>query len=115
MRTARLTRIIACILALCCALSLWILPAAGENRLAYTAASLRLREKPSDTATVLFTIPAGGVVVVTGESGNFYAVVYEGVSGYAMKQYLTLMAPTATGCCIPFILILAVNRYAPHE
>ena len=97
MRTARTVRFTALLLALCCALSVWVLPAAGETYLAYTAASLRLREKPSENATVLLTIPAGGVVVITGESGNFYAAIYEGVSGYAMKQYLTLMAaPAAT-------------------
>ena len=88
MRTALFRRF--CAFALACALLFAAFPAVGEAYplTAYTTASLRLRQLPSGTATVLLTIPAGDMVVITGESGSYYVVIYEGVQGYAMKQYL---------------------------
>ncbi len=91
MRTFSLRRLFALLLAL--ALLCPALPALGENYplTAYTTASLRLRQQPNGNATVLLTIPAGDMVVITGESGGYYIAVYEGVQGYAQKQYLNVV------------------------
>lgn len=65
-------------------------PVLGETYpfTAYATDALNLRRQPSSSAAVLATIPAGDMAVITGESGSYYIVVYEGVQGYAMKQYL---------------------------
>ncbi len=91
MRTCLLRRVPALILALVCCLSL--LPGRAETYplTAYTTASLRLRQQPSTSASVLLTIPSGDMVLITGESGTYYIVSYEGTQGYAQKQYLTVV------------------------
>ena len=96
MRTALLRRF--CALLTAAVLLMSALPASGETypMMAYTTASLRLRQQPSGSATVLLTIPAGDMVVITGESGNYYIAVYEGVQGYAMKQYLNVINGSVT-------------------
>ncbi len=53
-----------------------------------TSGSLNLRETPSLEGTILLNIPEGESVVVTEKGDPFCAVRYEGVSGFAMKQYL---------------------------
>lgn len=77
-------------LALLCFLT--ALPGLGETYpfVAFTTDSLRLRQQPSDNATVLKTIPAGDAIVIMGESGNYYIAVYEGTQGYALKTFVTL-------------------------
>ena len=92
MRNSLLHRMFALLAAF--VLLLGTVPAArGETypQTAYTTASLRLRQQPSSSATVLLTIPAGDMVIITGESGNYYIAIYEGVQGYALKQYLNLI------------------------
>ena len=83
-----------CALLTACVLLLGALPALGETYplTAYTASSLRLRQQPNSSATVLLTIPAGDMVIITGESGSYYIATYEGVQGYALKQYLTVIS-----------------------
>ena len=70
-------------LLIACILALSALPALGETYplTAYTTAALRLRQQPSSSATVLLTIPAGDMVIITGESGSYYIATYEGVQG----------------------------------
>ena len=92
MRTALLRRF--CALILAAVLLAGALPAAlGESYplTAYTTASLRLRQQPNASAGVLLTIPAGDMVVITGETGGYYIAYYEGVQGYALKQYLNVI------------------------
>ena len=55
---------------------------------AVTTASLRLRQQPSSQAKVLLVMPAGAQVQITGESGDYYIAVYNGVMGFAAKSYL---------------------------
>ena len=83
-----------CALLTACVLLLGALPALGETYplTAYTVSSLRLRQQPNSSATVLLTIPAGDMVIITGESGGYYIATYEGVQGYAQKQYLTVIS-----------------------
>lgn len=92
MRSTCLRRALALALALVCCLSVISVQSENYPLLAYTTASLRLRQRPSTAATVLLTIPAGDMVLITGESGNYYIVTYEGTQGYAQKQYLNLLA-----------------------
>ena len=88
MRTVFLRRV--CALLTAAALLLGAVPALGETYpfTAYTTSALRLRQQPNNSATVLCTIPSGDMVVITGDSGSYYIAVYEGVQGYALKQYL---------------------------
>ena len=92
MRTDLLRRF--CALLLAGVLLLGTAPVRGENYplTAYTTAALRLRQQPNGSATVLLTMPAGDMAVVTGESGDYYIVIYEGVQGYALKQYLNVVS-----------------------
>ena len=87
MRTKFFRRAAALLLALACCLS--ALPARAESypMTAYTTVNLNLRRQPSDKAEVALTIPSGDMAVITGESGAYYIVTYEGVQGYALKQY----------------------------
>ena len=91
MRTILLRRTAALVLAL--ALCLGALPGQAEAYplTAYTTASLMLRQQPSSSAQVVTVIPAGDMVLITGESGSYYIVTYEGVSGYALQRYLNLV------------------------
>ena len=91
MRTVFIRRV--CALLTAAALLLGAVPALGETYpfTAYTTAALRLRQQPNSSATVLLTIPGGDMVVITGESGSYYIAVYEGVQGYALKQYLNVV------------------------
>ena len=56
---------------------------------AYTIEMLSLRVAPSGSAREKGTVPAQSAVAVTGEGGDYYVVVYEGLEGYAPKQSLS--------------------------
>ena len=90
MKTRRMQKWIALTLALVC-LFPWpgAEAASAYPYTAFTTASLRLRQRPSDSAQILCTIPRGDAVLVTGESGLYAIVQYEGREGYALKSYLT--------------------------
>ncbi len=100
MRTVLLRRICAFLAAL--ALMCGALPVSGETYplTAYTTASVRMRQQPDGSATVLTTIPGSDMVVITGESGAYYIVIYEGVQGYVQKQYLHLISG---GAALPMV------------
>ena len=100
MRIAFLRRF--CALLLACALLCGALPGLGETYplTAYASAALRLRQQPNSSAAVLCTIPASDMVVLTGETGDYYIAVYEGTQGYALKQYLNV---TGSGASLPVI------------
>lgn len=50
--------------------------------------SVNMRKSASLSSVVKERLKAGTSVEVTGQSGNFYAVKYDGQTGYIMKQYL---------------------------
>lgn len=50
--------------------------------------SVNMRAKASTTSAITARLTAGTTVEVTGATGNFYAVKYNGKTGYIMKQYL---------------------------
>ena len=81
-------RLIALIAALI--LCLPALPALAESYpfVAFATNSVNIRKQPSDAAAILDAIPQGDAAIITGESGNYYIVVYEGHQGYVLKKYL---------------------------
>ena len=91
MRTFFLRRAAALLLALACCLS--VLPAVAETfpMSGYATTNLNVRQQPSASATVVLTIPSGDMALITGESGNYYVVTYEGRQGYALKQYFRVV------------------------
>ena len=91
MRTVFLRRAAALLLALICCLS--VLPAVAETfpLSGYATTNLNVRQQPSASANVVLTIPSGDMALITGESGNYYVVTYEGRQGYALKQYFRVV------------------------
>ena len=91
MRRLFFRRAAAMLLALACCLS--VLPVRAENYplSGYATTNLNLRQQPSGSASVLLTIPSGDMALITGESGDYYIVSYEGKLGYALKQYLRVV------------------------
>lgn len=52
---------------------------------------LNMRNAPSMSGKVIFKIPKGAVVHVTGEAiGGFFPIIYEGKVGYCSSDYITL-------------------------
>ena len=104
-------------------LLLGAVPALGETYpfTACATEALNLRQSPSSSAKVLATIPAGDMAVITGESGSYYIAVYEGVQGYALKQYLKTSggdanlsavtpAPSAAGASTAYKLLYSGSK-----
>ena len=87
---ARLTRLTALFLALLCVLALWSGSAAAEKKTVALSAPLTLRSTPSEQGEALATVPAGDMVAVISEMGEYCQVVYEGVTGWASRQALGL-------------------------
>ena len=55
-----------------------------------TGSDLRLRQQPSTSAKVLDIAPKNEVVVVIGQSGDWYHVIYNLTEGYMHKNYLSV-------------------------
>ena len=55
----------------------------------FAAVSVNVRTRPSDTAPVATVVPATDAMTVTGESGDYYIVQYEGTEGYVLKKYVS--------------------------
>ena len=55
----------------------------------YATASVRLRAKPSSSATILDVVQTGEAVKVTGTQGNYKAVEYQGKKGYIVSSFLS--------------------------
>ena len=52
-------------------------------------AETNLRRTPkSNESNVIARVPEGEVVQVTGASGNFYRIEYDGQTGYVFKKYV---------------------------
>ena len=56
---------------------------------------VRLRSGPSTTSTILGSYNTGTEMTITGTSGNWYAVSYNGTSGYVCKDYMTTTQPSS--------------------
>ena len=78
--------------------------ASGETATVYTTGgSLNLRQGMSASAKVLTTIPFGAEVTVLQRGNNWCTVVYNGIMGYAMTQFLRFSSssPVATATPVP--------------
>jgi len=58
----------------------------------YATASVRLRARPSSSATILDVVQSGDAVLVTGTEGNYKIVEYEGRRGYIVSSFLEAQA-----------------------
>lgn len=50
---------------------------------------LNFREKPNIDSKVLLILIIGDEVQITSENDGWYGVIYKGVSGFCMKEYIT--------------------------
>ena len=75
--------------------SLLVMPAFAESAIV-TTNGVNMREGPGSGSRVLDCLPEGAVVTVTDSSGSWYAVEYQGVSGYIYSDYLTVGQSVST-------------------
>lgn len=64
--------------------------ALSDGAATVTASALNMRSSASTSSSVVTTLPRGTVVLVTGESGDWYKVWYRGQEGYMSGSYLTV-------------------------
>lgn len=57
--------------------------------------TVRLRSGPGTSYSILGAYDTGTEMTITGESGNWYAVSYNGASGYVCKDYMTTTKPSS--------------------
>jgi N-acetylmuramoyl-L-alanine amidase len=53
--------------------------------------SVNLRTQPNYSASIITTVPNGANMIVTGRSGDWYVVDYNGQVGYIYSGYITLI------------------------
>ena len=100
MRSRLIRQLLALVLAFVCCLPAGHVMGEEYPYTAYTTAALRLRQQPSENAAVIVTIPLGDAVLITGETGNYYILLYEGKEGFAQKNYLTVKSGAAAGTAV---------------
>ena len=66
-----------------------------------TADVLNIRSAPKSGSTSLGTVSYGAVVTVTGIEGSWFAVSYNGVSGYVASQYVLICSPSTADTSAP--------------
>ena len=85
-------------LLICAMLLSLTLPALAEFPFQGTVSiSTPMRRSASNHADVLLTLPAGDSIYITGESGSFYIIEYDGQAGYVAKSAVSsgiVNAPT---------------------
>src|SRR5207244_12730320 len=70
-------------------------PASSQDTLAYTTASVRLREKPFPTARSLATLSQGTAVRLYGCSQGWCSVAVSRLAGYLLEECLSAQASHA--------------------
>src|SRR5207244_6685397 len=70
-------------------------PASSQDTLAYTTASVRLREKPFPTARSLATLSQGTAVRLYGCSQGWCSVAVSQLAGYLLEEFLGAPASQA--------------------
>jgi len=70
-------------------------PATGTGYI--NGIGVRMRAGASTTSQILGTYNTGTAMTVTGSSGNWYAVTYNGRNGYVCKDYMTMTQPSQGG------------------
>ena len=66
-----------------------------------TADVLNIRSAPKSGSTSLGTASHGAVLIVTGIEGSWFAVSYNGVSGYVASQYVLICSPSTADTSAP--------------
>lgn len=66
-----------------------------------TADVLNIRSAPKSGSTSLGTASHGAVLTVTGIEGSWFAVSYNGVSGYVASQYVLICSPSTADTSAP--------------
>lgn len=66
-----------------------------------TADVLNIRSAPKSGSTSLGTASHGAVLTVTGIEGSWFAVSYNGVSGYVASQYVLICPPSTADTSAP--------------
>lgn len=66
-----------------------------------TADVLNIRSAPKSGSTSLGTASHGAVLTVTGIEGSWFAVSYNGVSGYVASQYVLICSPSMADTSAP--------------
>ena len=66
-----------------------------------TADVLNIRSAPKSGSTSLATASHGAVLTVTGIEGSWFAVSYNGVSGYVASQYVLICSPSTADTSAP--------------
>lgn len=61
-----------------------------------TALTLNIRAEASSKAKIIGTLPKDSVVVIEGEKGSFYQIVYKNKKAYIAKQYIAKSKPKTT-------------------
>ena len=67
------------------------------GRVVNITSNLRVRSAASSSASVLGYLLNGASVTVTGTSGDWYAISYNGKTGYVSKSYIQIGGSTNTG------------------
>ena len=89
MFTKSLKHLMAALL-ICAMLLSLVLPALADYPFqGIVSVATPLRKSASSSAQTLLTLPAGDSIYITGESGNYYIVEYDGMSGYVLKSVVT--------------------------
>ena len=70
-------------------------PLSPQDTLAYTTASVRLREKPFATARALAVLPQSTAVRLYSCSQGWCSVAVSRLSGYLLEEFLSAQAPQA--------------------
>ncbi len=56
---------------------------------ANSGGTVNLRAKPNKSSNIVFRVPLGEIVTVTGEENGWYKVIYNQYSGYMMKEFVS--------------------------
>lgn len=69
----------------------FILPSAIQyGQVATDGSNLNIRDYPSMEGTIIGKIPNNAAVLINGETGNWYVVSYNNITGYASKDYIII-------------------------
>lgn len=92
-RTGMLAALVVLLAVLVCTALAESYPFAGV-----TNGATNMRRTPdSSQSNVIVKIPEGDAVTVTGASGNFYRIEYDGKTGYVFKQYIEKAGSASQG------------------
>lgn len=69
----------------------FILPSAIQyGQVATDGSNLNIRDYPSLEGKIIGKIPNNGAVLINGETGNWYVVTYNNITGYASKDFILI-------------------------